>query len=70
MRNSSIRHAFKDSTRLAVVPEDVAESIMGHGDPKHALSRGYGEAQVAVLAQWMPKIDPLDPMRTSLAVDY
>jgi site-specific recombinase XerD len=64
----STRHSFKDSLRTAGVPEAIQESIMGHRDPGHSVSRGYGQAQVHVLAEWIAKVDPLD--KTRVVTEY
>lgn len=58
------RHSFKDAARVAKIPEDIVEAIMGHRDPGHRTARGYGEEQVRVLAEWIAKVDPLDASRT------
>jgi len=59
----SLRHGFKDAMRLAGAPEEVVEQIMGHKNPEHRTGRGYGEAQVAVMTEWMAKADPFDKRR-------
>ncbi|MGF7160263.1 integrase [Rhodoligotrophos appendicifer] len=61
----SLRHTFKDSSRLIEAPEEVVERIMGHSSGDRKVARGYGDAGAMVtrLAGWMAKIDPLDPRR-------
>ena len=59
----SLRHGFKDAMRLAGAPEEIVEQIMGHKNPEHRTGRGYGEAQVAIMAPWIAKADPFDTRR-------
>lgn len=59
----SMRHGFKDSMRLAKAPEEVVEQIMGHSNPLHRTGRGYGSAQIVIMAEWIAKADPFDKRR-------
>lgn len=44
-------------------PEWVIEEIMGHSNPEHKTGRGYGDQQVAKMAEWIAKADPFDKNR-------
>lgn len=46
-------------------PERVIEDIMGHRNPEHKTGRGYGEQQVAKMAEWIAKADPFDENRVT-----
>jgi integrase len=60
----SFRHTFRDMLRVAEVPQDVGERLMGHTSAGRKISEGYGSAQITVLAKWMARLDPLDERRT------
>lgn len=60
----SFRHTFRDMLRVAEVPQDVGDRLMGHTSPGRKISEGYGGAQIAVLAKWVARLDPLDERRT------
>ena len=64
----SFRHTFRDLIRLAEVPAEVGDRLMGHTSPGRKISEGYGGDQVAVLAKWVAKLDPLDEARTVAGV--
>ncbi len=59
----SFRHTFRDMLRVAEVPQDVGDRLMGHTSPGRKISEGYGGAQIAVLAKWVARLDPLDERR-------
>ena len=59
----SFRHAFRDMLRVAEVPADVGDSLLGHTSAGRKISEGYGSAQITVLAGWVAKLDPLDERR-------
>jgi len=60
----SFRHTFRDMLRVAEVPADVGDRLMGHTSPGRKISEGYGGAQIVVLAKWVAMLDPLDEGRT------
>ena len=57
------RHGFQDALRLANVPDEIADSLMGRTNKARMMARHYGESQPLQLAEWMAKTDPLDPKR-------
>lgn len=59
----SFRHTLKSAARLAQVPEEIAERLMGHTSPERKVARGYGDVPLVILSEWMNKIDPLDSRR-------
>jgi integrase len=64
----SFRHTFRDLIRLAEVPAEVGDRLMGHTSPGRKISQGYGGDQIAVLAKWVARLDPLDETRTVAGV--
>ncbi len=62
----SFRHAFADACRIANVPEHVTRALMGHADKGNRVADAYGEgrSQIAVMAEWLEKVDPMDERRT------
>lgn len=59
----SLRHTFRNTMENADAPEWVIEDIMGHSNPEHKTGRGYGDQQVAKMAEWIAKADPFDKSR-------
>ncbi|HEX2255183.1 MAG TPA: site-specific integrase [Afifellaceae bacterium] len=62
----SLRHSFSDACRQAGMPAEIRESLMGH-QVGNRISSGYGEGYpLAVLAQWMARMEPLGPAATEV----
>lgn len=59
----SLRHTFRNTMENTDAPEWVIEGIMGHSNPEHKTGRGYGDQQVAKMAEWIAKADPFDKNR-------
>lgn len=59
----SLRHTFRDAMELTEAPEFIIEGIMGHSNAEHKTGRGYGEKQVARMAEFLAKADPFDKRR-------
>jgi len=49
----------------------VTRALMGHADKGNRVADNYGEgrSQIAVMAEWLAKVDPLDPRRTVSGVE-
>jgi integrase len=60
----SLRHVFKDSCRLIQMPKEIEDSLLGHTTPGRKVADGYGGVQIAVVAEWLYRINPLDPSRS------
>lgn len=66
----SFRHTFEDCLRIARVPDEIRYRLTGRTDSKMRVVMNYGTVgQIALLSEWMAKVDPLDSTRVVSDLD-